>query len=76
MLFLIVCIRFEEKGIINKLRAHIREQMISALKDTPSWKVNKTNVSSPKIQAINLLIADFLMNQDNLFTLSVFITEV
>ncbi|XP_025197334.1 uncharacterized protein LOC112596071 [Melanaphis sacchari] len=67
---------FEEKGIINKLRAHIREQMISALEDNPMWNINQRNVNSPKIQAINLLVADFLINQENLFTLSVFATEV
>ncbi|XP_015377016.1 PREDICTED: uncharacterized protein LOC107171293 [Diuraphis noxia] len=67
---------FEDKGIINKLRAHIKEQMISALEDSPMWNINKRNITSPKIQAINLLVADFLMKQENLFTLSVFITEV
>ncbi|KAF0758267.1 Uncharacterized protein FWK35_00012470 [Aphis craccivora] len=67
---------FEEKGIINKLRAHIREQMISALEDNSMGNTNKRNINSPKIQAINLLVADFLINQENLFTLSVFTTEV
>ncbi|XP_026807049.1 uncharacterized protein PFB0145c-like isoform X2 [Rhopalosiphum maidis] len=67
---------FEEKGIINKLRAQIREQMISALEDSTILNTNKRNVNSPKIQAINLLVADFLINQENLFTLSVFTTEV
>lgn len=75
--FFLTCLqRFEEKGIINKLRAHIREQMISALEDNSMWNTNKRNVNSPKIQAINLLVADFLINQENLFTLSVFTTEV
>ncbi|KAL5243663.1 hypothetical protein ACI65C_011073 [Semiaphis heraclei] len=68
---------FKDKGIINKLRAHIKEQMISALEDSHNmWNTNKRNITSPKIQAINLLVADFLMKQENLFTLSVFITEV
>jgi len=74
---LFLCLkRFEDKGIINNLRAHIKEQMITALEDSPMWNTNKRNVTSPKIQAINLLVADFLMKQENLFTLSVFITEV
>lgn len=68
--------RFEEKGFLNKLRAHVRKQMMSALKDSSAWNADKNNITSPKIQAINLLVADFLINQDNLFTLSVFITEV
>jgi len=75
--FFFLCFqRFEEKGIINKLRAQIREQMISALEDSTMWNTNKRNVNSPKIQAINLLVADFLINQENLFTLSVFTSEV
>lgn len=68
--------RFEEKGFLNKLRAHIRKQMMSALQDNSTWNADRKNITSPKIQAINLLVADFLVNQDNLFTLSVFITEV
>lgn len=67
---------FKDKGIINNLRAHIREQMITTLENSSTWNTNKRNVTSPKIQAINLLVADFLMNQENVFTLSVFITEV
>jgi len=50
--------------------------MISALEDNPMWNTNKRNVNFPRIQAINLLVADFLINQENLFTLSVFTTEV
>jgi len=50
--------------------------MISALEDNSMWNTNKRNVNSPKIQAINLLVADFLINQENLFTLSVFTSEV
>lgn len=50
--------------------------MMSALKNSSTWNADKKNVTSPKIQAINLLVADFLTNQENLLTLSVFITEV
>lgn len=50
--------------------------MILALKDSPMWNTNKVNVTSPKVQALNLLVADFLINQENLFTLSVLIMEV
>jgi len=50
--------------------------MISALEDNSMGNTNKRNINSPKIQAINLLVADFLINQENLFTLSVFTTEV
>lgn len=74
--YCLIIYRFKENGLINKLRAQIREQMITALKDNPTWDSNKINITSPKIQAINLLVAEFLVYQDNLFTLSVFITEV
>ncbi|VVC40639.1 Hypothetical protein CINCED_3A005758 [Cinara cedri] len=68
---------FEEKGLMNNTRAHIREQLIKALKDGPFLNANSTiNSSSPKVQAFNLLVADFLLNRENLFTLSVFTTEV
>ncbi|KAL4088610.1 hypothetical protein QTP88_023699 [Uroleucon formosanum] len=67
---------FKDKGIINKMRAHIRAQMISTVEDSPTLNTNKRNITSPKIQAINLLVADFLIHQENLFTLSVFIIEV
>ncbi|XP_050430973.1 uncharacterized protein LOC126839621 [Adelges cooleyi] len=67
---------FEEKGLINNLRAHIREQMITSLLDLNSWNTIKQNITSPKIQAFHLLIAEFLIYQENVFTLPVFMAEV
>lgn len=69
--------RFEQSGHLNKIRAHICQHAITTLRDMPAQiKTNGNNAATIKIQAINLLVADFLMNQDNLFTLKVLITEV
>lgn len=71
--------RFENRGVLDELRTHLRQQMIMALKDT-SLRPNssgrlKSNLS-PKIQAINLLVAEFLLQQHHHYTLSVFTSEV
>lgn len=69
--------RFEQSGHLNKIRAHICQHAITTLKGMPTQiNTNGNNAATIKIQAINLLVADFLMNQDNLFTLKVLITEV
>lgn len=64
---------------MDESRAHLRQQMAKALRDTslrhsPSRRL-KSNVT-PKIQAINLLVAEFLLQQDHHYTLSVFTSEV
>jgi hypothetical protein len=71
--------RFENRGVLDELRTRLRQQMIMALKDTslrpsPSGRL-KSNLS-PKIQAINLLVAEFLLQQHHHYTLSVFTSEV
>ena len=53
--------------------------MIMALKDTslrPSSSGRLKSNLSPKIQAINLLVAEFLLQQHHHYTLSVFTSEV
>jgi len=74
-----ICFRFENRGLLDELRAHLRQQMVIALRDTslrpgPS-RCLKSNMS-PTIQAINLLVAEFLLQQDHHYTLSVFTSEV
>lgn len=70
--------RFEKKGFLNKIRAYICQQTIASLKDGLARDefVNEENITSPMIRAFDLLFADFLMNQGNLFTLKMFNTEV
>jgi hypothetical protein len=71
--------RFENQGLLDELRTHLRQQMITALRDTslrPSPSRRLKSSLSPKIQAINLLVAEFLLQQDHHYTLSVFTSEV
>lgn len=50
---------------------------MDSLEEFPAWdNSSEKNVTTAKIQAINLLFADFLMNQNNLFTLQEFVMEV
>lgn len=75
-IFHLIIHRFLENGLINKLQTHIRQQMITVVKDNLTSNTNKINITSPKVQAINLLIAEFLLYQENFYTLSIFISEV
>ncbi|KAF2899770.1 hypothetical protein ILUMI_06417 [Ignelater luminosus] len=70
---------FEDRGLLSELRAHLRKQMIGVLKDTAIGRTVSAQAKqtiSPKLQALNLLIAEFLLQQDYHYSLSVFSTEV
>lgn len=70
---------FEEKGLLSELRAHLRKQMIEALNDTAIGRAvtnKQKQVVSPKLQAYNLLVAEFLLHHNYHYSLSVFSTEV
>jgi len=50
---------------------------MGSLKEVPAWdNTSEKNDITAKTQAIKLLFADFLMNQNNLFTLQEFVMEV
>ncbi|KAK7866015.1 hypothetical protein R5R35_008530 [Gryllus longicercus] len=70
---------FQDRGLLSDLQAHLRHQMIVALRDT-SLNIHSAGVfhqaGSPKLQAINLLVAEFLLRQQCHYTLSVFTSEV
>lgn len=67
---------FEETGILNGLRAHIRKEMKSTLRGNCARNPDEiSTIPPPDIRAVNMLVADFLTNRDYLFTLSEFITE-
>jgi hypothetical protein len=71
--------RFENQGLLDELRTHLRQKMVTALRDTslrPSPSGRLKSRLSPKIQAVNLLVAEFLLQQDHHYTLSVFTSEV
>ncbi|XP_050544979.1 myb-like protein X [Daktulosphaira vitifoliae] len=67
---------FENRGLINKLRAYVKKQLLTSLKNPSLLNTNKQNSLSPKILAFNLLIADFFIYQEIFITLSVFMVEV
>lgn len=66
---------FKSRGIISDLRSHLRHLMVTALQNadlTPkSW-----DESSPKVQALNMLVAEYLFRKKCHYTLSVFASEV
>lgn len=70
--------RFEKRGLLLELRAHMRQQMVRALQENVSGfnGCRKRLSSSPKFQAMHMLIADFLLQQEHHYTVSVFSTEV
>ncbi|CAG2065611.1 unnamed protein product, partial [Timema podura] len=71
--------RFNDRGYLGKLQTLLRQQMISALQDTPLGPRPEGRLwcaVSPKCYAINLLIAEFLLQQEYHYTLSVFTSEV
>lgn len=71
--------RFENRGLLSDLRAYMRQLMVKALTDSnkneKSLQLKKAS-SSPKLQAINLLVVDYLFHEDYLYTVSVFSSEV
>lgn len=69
---------FEEKGILSNLRAHLRSQMVNVLQETCLGKaiISKKPEISPKLQAQNLLIAEYLLQRNYHYTLSVLSSEV
>ncbi|XP_065205652.1 paramyosin-like [Planococcus citri] len=69
---------FQNKGIIDKLVLYLRSQMFIELQNHSKETIgaDENNSVSPKLQAVKLLIADFLLRENLLFALSVFCSEV
>nr|XP_023021131.1 uncharacterized protein LOC111509590 [Leptinotarsa decemlineata] len=69
---------FEEKGIVSDLRSHLRFKMINVLKNTAIGRdINKKTPHHNTLskQAINLIVAEFLMKNNCHYSLSIFNTE-
>ncbi|CAH0560245.1 unnamed protein product [Brassicogethes aeneus] len=70
---------FKDKGLLKNLRCHLRLQMIEILRNTA---VGKNLVKQPfktatlAQQAINLIIAEYLIRNNCHYSLSMFTTEV
>lgn len=75
--YVIFSFRFQDRGLISELRSHLRRQMIAALRNTSldPGRFRPSSVS-PKLQALNLLVAEFLLQNNYHYTLSVFSSEV
>lgn len=74
-----LCTWLESRGLLCELRAYFRSNMIEVLKNTSlgstiSCKAKQT--ISPKMQAMNLLIAEYFIYSQYHFSLCVFCTEV
>lgn len=66
---------FQRRGIISDLRSHLRHLMVMALQNTQIGP-KSSDESSPKAQALNLLVAEYLLRHKCHYTLSVFTSEV
>ncbi|CAH2055885.1 unnamed protein product, partial [Iphiclides podalirius] len=72
---------FEKNGVLNDLRAYLRGHIINILKsveegDTFICQKHFTQRLEVTFQAINMLIAEYLMRMDFSYSLSVFISEI
>ncbi|KAK3930006.1 Oral-facial-digital syndrome 1 protein-like protein [Frankliniella fusca] len=72
---------FEKRGLLSELRTFMRHRMISALysSETPCpglrFTSDKSSSVSPSLQAILLLIVEFLVKQEYHYTMSIFVAE-
>uniref|UniRef100_A0A8D8Q4A8 LisH domain-containing protein n=1 Tax=Cacopsylla melanoneura TaxID=428564 RepID=A0A8D8Q4A8_9HEMI len=71
----------EDESFLDEFRAYMKQYLFHSLKQsklksiTEPTQAIKCHSISPKIQSLNLLIADYLLQQDFLYTLSVFSSE-
>ncbi|KAG5881116.1 hypothetical protein JTB14_032293 [Gonioctena quinquepunctata] len=69
---------FEEKGIVSDLRSHLRFKMVNVLKNTAIGRnINRKTSQHTSLskQALNLIVAEFLMRNNCYYSLSIFNTE-
>ncbi|CAH0397176.1 unnamed protein product [Chilo suppressalis] len=72
---------FEKKGVLNNLRANLRGHIVEVLKsaqtgEAPACHKNFTQRLEPLYQAINMLIAEYLLRMEFGYSLSVFVSEI
>ncbi|XP_034241448.1 uncharacterized protein LOC117645390 [Thrips palmi] len=70
---------FEKRGLLSELRAFMRHRMISALYSSespcPASHFSTETAVSPTLQAMLLLVAEFLVQQEYHYTMSVMVAE-
>ncbi|KAJ2945242.1 hypothetical protein O0L34_g9313 [Tuta absoluta] len=72
---------FEKNGILNDLRAYLRRHIVDVLKnsnagETPLSQKHFSERLELKAQALNILVAEYLLQSDFHYTLSVFVSEI
>ncbi|KAI5640261.1 lisH domain-containing protein [Phthorimaea operculella] len=72
---------FEKNGILNDLRAYLRRHIVDVLKnsntgDAPMCQKHFTQRLELKSQALNILVAEYLLQSELNYTLSVFVSEI
>ncbi|CAB3241485.1 unnamed protein product [Arctia plantaginis] len=76
-----ICELFEKNGILNDLRTYLRRHIVTVLKcaeagNTPVCHQNFTQRLELTFQALNILIAEYLLTLEFSYTLSVFVSEI
>lgn len=70
---------FEKRGLLSELRAFMRHRMIAALYSSespcPASHFSTETAVSPSLQALLLLVAEFLVQQKYHYTMSVMVAE-
>ncbi|CAH0591412.1 unnamed protein product [Chrysodeixis includens] len=72
---------FEKNGILNDLRAYLRGHIVNVLKsaqtgDPPACQKNFTQRLELTYQALNILIAEYLLRLEFSYSFSVFVSEI
>lgn len=68
---------FENKGLLTDLRCHLRSKMVEILKDTTMGNTVQTSKPANLTeQAVNLIVAEYLVRNNCHYSLSMFTTEV
>lgn len=68
----------EEKGFIQDIRSQIRFQLVNILKNTALGRNTVRKISSSKsvsTQAVNMIVAEYLLKNEYHYSLSVFMAE-
>ncbi|KAJ8720729.1 hypothetical protein PYW08_006194 [Mythimna loreyi] len=72
---------FEKNGILNDLRAYLRGHIVNVLKsaetgDPPPCQKNFTQRLDLRYQALNMLVAEYLMRLEFNYSFSIFVSEI
>lgn len=69
---------FKERGLLSKMRTHLRYQMIAYLRETEIGNVlaeSQPKKFNSKIRAVHFLVAEFLLHSHHHYSLSILVSE-